>query len=125
MPKKIQRLTDLPAYDDDDLLMVVAETPRNSHYKYDYDPKGGYFELKFALPEGMTFPYDFGFIPSTLGEDERPLGRAGADGFSHGGGLCDQNALAWRHRGEATRPKIQEDEAQRPLDCCGKGYARL
>ncbi len=26
-----------------------------------------------ALPEGMMFPFDFGFIPSTLGEDGDPV----------------------------------------------------
>jgi inorganic pyrophosphatase len=26
-----------------------------------------------VLPEGMSFPYDFGFVPSTLGEDGDPL----------------------------------------------------
>ena len=25
------------------------------------------------LPEGMMFPFDFGFLPSTLGEDGDPL----------------------------------------------------
>jgi inorganic pyrophosphatase len=30
------------------------------------------FELTKVLPAGMVFPYDFGFIPSTLAEDGDP-----------------------------------------------------
>jgi inorganic pyrophosphatase len=30
-------------------------------------------ELGTVLPEGMRFPYDFGFVPSTLGDDGDPL----------------------------------------------------
>src|SRR6185437_14355414 len=63
-----RRLSTLPTYDkDDDALQVVIETPKGSHNKYDYNPNTGCFELAKVLPEGMTFPYDFGLIPSTLG----------------------------------------------------------
>jgi inorganic pyrophosphatase len=54
-------------------LRIVIETPKGSRNKYDYDPECDCMELATVLPEGMTFPYDFGFIPSTLGEDGDPL----------------------------------------------------
>jgi inorganic pyrophosphatase len=31
------------------------------------------FVLKSVLPSGMAFPFDFGFIPGTRGEDGDPL----------------------------------------------------
>ena len=54
-------------------LRVVIETPKGSRNKYDYDPDCDCLELATVLPEGMSFPYDFGFVPSTLGEDGDPL----------------------------------------------------
>ncbi len=50
-------------------LRFVIETPRGSRNKYKYMPKENYYELAVVLPEGMTFPIDFGFVPSTLGGD--------------------------------------------------------
>jgi len=55
--------------DDSDLAVVVIETPKGSRNKYAYDPKEKIFELTKVLPAGMTFPYDFGFVPSTVGGD--------------------------------------------------------
>jgi inorganic pyrophosphatase len=52
---------------------VIIETPRGRRNKFDYDRKSGLFKLGGLLPEGMTFPFDFGFLPSTLGEDGDPL----------------------------------------------------
>lgn len=52
---------------------VVIETPKGSALKYSYDPATHFFELKKILPSGMVFPYDFGFIPGTKGEDGDPL----------------------------------------------------
>jgi len=54
-------------------LRVVIETPKGSRNKYDYDPQCDCLDLATVLPEGMTFPFDFGFVPSTLGEDGDPL----------------------------------------------------
>ena len=52
---------------------AIIETPKGCRNKFDYDPESGLFMLAGLLPEGMMFPFDFGFIPSTLGEDGDPL----------------------------------------------------
>jgi inorganic pyrophosphatase len=54
-------------------IQVVVETPRGCRNKFAYDPDRGIFQLKKVLPEGMTFPHDFGFVPSTKGEDGDPV----------------------------------------------------
>jgi inorganic pyrophosphatase len=52
---------------------VVVETPKGSRNKYAFDPKRKIFTLKKVLPAGMSFPYDFGFVPSTRGGDGDPI----------------------------------------------------
>lgn len=52
---------------------AIIETPKGRRNKFDYDPESGLFELGGLLPEGMMFPFDFGFLPSTLGDDGDPL----------------------------------------------------
>ena len=52
---------------------AIIETPKGCRNKFDYDPDSNLFELGGLLPEGMMVPFDFGFIPSTLGEDGDPL----------------------------------------------------
>ncbi|GMA17054.1 inorganic diphosphatase [Deinococcus metallilatus] len=52
---------------------AIIETPKGRRSKFDYDPESGLFELGGLLAEGMTFPLDFGFVPSTLGGDGDPL----------------------------------------------------
>jgi inorganic pyrophosphatase len=54
-------------------IQVVIETPKGSRNKYAFDPKQGVFQLKKVLPAGMSFPYDFGFVPSTQAEDGDPV----------------------------------------------------
>jgi inorganic pyrophosphatase len=50
-----------------------VETPKGSCQKYAYDKRSGLFKLKKILPVGMVFPFDFGLIPDTAGEDKDPL----------------------------------------------------
>ena len=52
---------------------VVIETPKGSRSKFDYDAKHKVFVLKTLLPDGMSFPLDFGFVPSTVAGDGDPL----------------------------------------------------
>ena len=54
-------------------LRAVIETPRGSRNKYSHDSKENLFLLKKVLPAGMSFPYDFGYIPQTKAEDVDPL----------------------------------------------------
>ncbi|HEY4335757.1 MAG TPA: inorganic diphosphatase [Puia sp.] len=54
-------------------IEVVIETPKGSAEKYDYVPNTPFFKMKKILPAGMVFPYDFGFVPKTKGEDGDPL----------------------------------------------------
>jgi inorganic pyrophosphatase len=56
-----------------DSLQVVIETPKGSRNKYAFDEKQNVFALKKVLPAGMAFPYDFGFVPSTVAEDGDPV----------------------------------------------------
>ena len=59
--------------DDSKLLRVVIETPKGSRNKFAFNPNDHIFELKKVLPAGMTFPYDFGFVPSTKADDGDPV----------------------------------------------------
>jgi inorganic pyrophosphatase len=58
---------------DREIIQVVIETPKGSRNKYAFDAEQKVFGLKKVLPAGMAFPYDFGFIPRTLGEDGDPV----------------------------------------------------
>ena len=57
----------------DGILQVIVETPKGSRNKYAFDPDQGIFALKKVLPAGMTFPYDFGFLPQTIADDGDPI----------------------------------------------------
>src|SRR3954469_16652836 len=62
-----------PRCDDDETWNVIIETPKASRNKYAYDLQRGLFQLKKVLPLGNEFPFDFGFVPSTLADDGDPL----------------------------------------------------
>src|ERR1700758_2771500 len=65
----------IPTYvpDEKDLVFAVIETPAGIRHKYAFEPKYGIMQLKMTLAEGLMGPYDYGFIPQTLGDDGDPL----------------------------------------------------
>ena len=66
--------TRLKAFDrDSEELNVIIETPKGSRNKFNYDEKKGLFKLGGVLPAGAIFPFDFGFLPHTLGGDGDPV----------------------------------------------------
>ncbi|MCA1554832.1 MAG: inorganic diphosphatase [Chloroflexi bacterium] len=72
--KKATPVLQLETYDEaSGDLNVVIETPKHSRIKFKYDEETGIFKASGFMPEGMSFPYDFGFVPSTRGEDGDPL----------------------------------------------------
>src|SRR3982751_6438476 len=68
------RLDFLATFDEEGRdLHVIIETPQGSRNKFNYDGERGLFKLGGVLPAGAVFPFDFGFVPSTLGGDGDPL----------------------------------------------------
>jgi inorganic pyrophosphatase len=63
-------ISKLPSFDDQTgNLLVIVDTPKGSRNKFAWDEERELFELSGVLPAGAVFPYDFGFIPNTRGED--------------------------------------------------------
>jgi len=69
----MHNFVDLQPYGDNRQLRMVVETPRGSNIKLDYEPELRAFTVSRALPLGLVYPYDWGFIPGTKGEDGDPI----------------------------------------------------
>src|ERR1700745_87170 len=69
----MSNLVKLPSWADKSHVHTVIETPRGSRCKLEFDPKLRAFTLAKPLLAGLTYPYDWGFIPSTQAEDGDPL----------------------------------------------------
>jgi inorganic pyrophosphatase len=68
------RLSHLDTYASDPVgVHVIIDTPQGSRNKFEYDEELGLFKLGGVLPAGASFPFDFGFVPSTQGGDGDPL----------------------------------------------------
>jgi inorganic pyrophosphatase len=63
----------LPPFTEDGDVHVVVETPRGSRAKFAYDTQLETFIFSKSLLTGLTYPYDWGFVPSTKADDGDPL----------------------------------------------------
>jgi inorganic pyrophosphatase len=63
----------LPTFNDDGNVNVVVETPRGARAKLTYDPDLRVFVLSKSLMAGLTYPHDWGFVPSTVADDGDPV----------------------------------------------------
>jgi inorganic pyrophosphatase len=61
--KKVEEIT----------VTALVESPKGYNQKFNYDKRENRFRLSKVLPAGLVFPYDFGMIPGTEGEDGDPL----------------------------------------------------
>jgi inorganic pyrophosphatase len=73
-PRQHSPLGTLPAFDPESGdLNAVIEAVRGSRNKFKYDGTHGIFILDGVLTAGASFPFDFGFVPSTQGDDGDPI----------------------------------------------------
>src|SRR6478735_11590079 len=63
----------LPTWADKSHVYAVVETPRGSRAKLSFDSKLHAFTLAKPLLAGLTYPYDWWFVPSTKAPDGDPL----------------------------------------------------
>jgi inorganic pyrophosphatase len=52
---------------------IIIESPKGSREKYKFDETKNLFRLHKVLPAALVFPFPFGFIPGTKGQDGDPL----------------------------------------------------
>ncbi len=88
----------------DDTFYIIVETPRGSTEKFNYNEKYHCFVLKKILPAGMVFPFDFGFIPGTKGEDGDPLDALVLSNFKTFPGCMIECRLLGAIKAEQTEP---------------------
>jgi len=54
-------------------INVIIEIPKGSNNKYEIDKTTGLIKLDRANYTAAAYPFDYGFVPQTLWEDEDPL----------------------------------------------------
>ena len=66
-------LSAIPTFASRDIFHVIVESPRGSALKLKYESQWQAMSVSRPLPAGVTFPFDWGFVPSTQAPDGDPL----------------------------------------------------
>ena len=66
-------LHDIETRDESGHVRVVVEVAAGNRLKLKYDPAIGAFVWSRLLAAGVSFPYDYGFVPRTTGGDDDAL----------------------------------------------------
>jgi inorganic pyrophosphatase len=69
----MRALLDLEPFDNKGRVQMVVETPRGSAIKFKLDEDKGVFTVSRSLALGLTYPFDWGFVPRTRSEDGDPV----------------------------------------------------
>ncbi len=67
------KLSKLEPFDENGHIRMVVETPRHSTVKLKYDSESAHFSVSHGLAIGVSYPFDWGFVPGTVGEDGDPI----------------------------------------------------
>lgn len=54
-------------------MNVIVEIQKGSHNKYEIDKKTGIIKLDRVMHSAQDYPFDYGFVPQTLWDDEDAL----------------------------------------------------
>lgn len=71
--KSLRNPTKLKPVEKANIVQVIIETPAGCRNKFSFDAEQGIFAHKKTLPAGMSFPYNFGFLPQTTAADGDPI----------------------------------------------------
>jgi inorganic pyrophosphatase len=66
-------LLEIPTFSAPGIFHVVVESPRGAAVKLKYDAQWNAMAISRPLLLGLTYPYDWGFVPSTTGPDGDPI----------------------------------------------------
>ncbi len=56
-----------------EVINVIIEIPKGSKNKYEIDKETGLIKLDRAMKTSQDYPFDYGFVPQSLWEDNDPL----------------------------------------------------